>query len=49
MQCNKAMKAEECSNRVLLFALGETTALIREATNLVEFVRFQYTFFKKVR
>ena len=41
------MKAEEWTNRTLLFALGKTTALPREVKNLAEFLRFQFTFFQK--
>ena len=43
------MKAEEWTNRVLLFALGKTTALSRERTNIAEFLRFQRIFFQKNR
>ena len=35
---------EEWTNRVLLFALGKTTALPREGTDLAQFLRFQCTF-----
>ena len=41
------MKAEEWTNRVLSFALGKTTALPRERTNIAEFLRFQCIFSKK--
>ena len=42
------MKAEERTNHVLLLALGKTTVLPRENTNLAEFLRFQCTFLKKI-
>ena len=45
---NRTMKTEEQSNLVLLFALGKTTALPSEGTNLAEFLLFQCTFFKKI-
>ena len=41
------MKGEELTNRVLLFALGKTTALPLEGANLAEFPRFQCPFFKQ--
>ena len=43
------MKAEELTNRVLLFVPGKTTALPREETNLADFLCFQSTFFQKDR
>ena len=46
-QYNRTMKAEECTNCVLLFALDKATALPREGKNLAEFLRFQCTFSKK--
>ena len=43
------MKAEERTNRILFLALGKTTALPREGTDLTEFLRFECTFLKKNR